>query len=256
MQCSNTRSQSQKIDMESCIQATSSCSYFQTNGYEVWQKFLTQHQLKHLRTKVNVILNNLHPSVDPEWIQHVHQLKEGTFLRNLATSVKHLASDYLNDPNPILYSSQISCRYPGTEVKTPWHQDGPGAGVVTFWITLDRIDETNGGLQVIPKGHLNGRQRLKTFDTNTTTANDFDCAVNMASHNVFEIESVQSSNVFKYRLRAGGAGVHHDSIPHCSNPNVSITPRRVIILRYMHHDTKQVEGKFLHYKTGLMETRT
>ena len=36
-----------------------------------------------------------------------------------------------------------------------------------------------------------------------------------------------------YRLRAGGAGLHHPSLPHRAGPNRTARPRRVIVLRYM-----------------------
>ena len=227
---------------------------FQTNGFHTCQNFLTQDQLQTTRSNVTEVLASLHKSCDLEWIQHIHTLPEGQWLHHLAvTTASPVAAHLLQDPNPILYSSQIAVRLPSaiSIASTPWHQDGAGAGVCTFWIALDRIDSTNGGLQVMPGKHMEGSLPLKQI----TEEKDLDNAINMASHNVYEVVT-NKSNIFKYRLRAGGAGVHHDSLPHCAGANRSNKPRRVIILRYMKSDTKPAVGQFKHYRTGEMINRT
>jgi ectoine hydroxylase-related dioxygenase (phytanoyl-CoA dioxygenase family) len=218
---------------------------YHINGFYTWQSFLTNEKLQTLRSNVQEILKVLHPTCDPEWIQHIHQLESGKWMLEFASSIKPLAAKLLNDSKPILYSSQIAVRLPGFE-KTPWHQDGPGANVCTFWITLDHIDANNGGLQVMPGKHYSGRLQLKKVENEQ----DLPHAIKMASHNVFEIQPESSSSIFKYRLRAGGAGVHHDSLPHCANSNSTKKSRRVIILRYMNSKNERKSGKFVHYLTG------
>jgi hypothetical protein len=223
---------------------------FHADGFLTWQSFLTRSHLDRFRTNVDNILLSLHPNCDPEWIQHVHQLPEGKWLLDLASSLKPIASSLLDDPSPTLYSSQIAVRNPGTNETTPWHQDGPGAGVITFWIALDRVDEKNGGLQVVPRGHIQGRLQLRKLESEA----ELPLATKMASHNVFEC-CVKARDIFKYRLRAGGAGVHHDSLPHCAGPNTTCRPRRVIILRYVHNEKQIKSGKFLHHIHGIYMTR-
>lgn len=248
--------------------STHTLQSYHTQGFYTWQSFLTPPQLLSLRVHVNTILSTLHSTVDPEWIQHVHQLPSGKWMLDFASSIKHIAAHLLNDPTPILYSSQIAVRSPGSQETTPWHQDGPGANVCTFWIALDRVDEHNGGLQVIPGGHTQGRLSLKKV----ANEQDLPQAIKMASHNVYAIipptSCTRSSphcstpstrkvppTVFKYRLRAGGAGVHHDSLPHRATSNSTTKPRRVIILRFMNHTNEKKNGKFVHYKTGEYITR-
>ena len=139
-------------------------SSYHEHGYYIWQSFMTHRQLESLRTNVDRVLASLHPKCDPEWIQHIHTLPEGQWLHHLAvTTASPVAAHLLQDPNPILYSSQIAVRLPSaiSIASTPWHQDGAGAGVCTFWIALDRIDSTNGGLQVMPGKHMEGSLPLK-----------------------------------------------------------------------------------------------
>ena len=230
---------------------------YHKHGYYIWQSFMTHRQLQTLRTNVDRVLASLHPNCDPEWIQHIHQLEQGKWMLDFASSIKHIAASLLNDPSPVLYSSQIAVRHPGSPESTPWHQDGPGANVCTFWIALDRIDEHNGGLQVIPGGHHHGRLSLKKLSIEKQNEEELSQAIKMASHNVYEIQPNQltpatafAANTFKYRLRAGGAGVHHDSLPHRANRNNTVKPRRVIILRFMNSTNEKKTGKFLHYLTG------
>lgn len=147
-----------------------------------WQRFLTHEQRRTLSENVDRVLKSRHPSVDPEWIQHIHTLKEGKWLHDFAdNAVTPLVSQLLEDEEPVLYSSQIASRAPQSKERTPWHQDGAGAGLVTFWIALDRVTSQNGGLQVVPGAHHGGRLRLKRLDSKKC---DIKLSMKMALHNV------------------------------------------------------------------------
>ena len=234
------------------------------DGFAIWQRFLTAPALAFLRREVDVVLRAKHPSVDSEWIQNIHQHPEGAWMWRLAScpGLVQAAQCACGGESVILYGSQIAVRMPrasgavGVAARrldtTPWHQDGPGTRVATFWITLDHADQHTGALEVLRGGHLMGRRAMRRLEH----PDELPLAKKMASHNVFEIDKIDAKTVrreaFAYRLRAGGAGVHHSSLPHRAGPNLSSKPRRVIILRYMHADelSSNDQGRLRHWQTN------
>mmetsp|Transcript_8763 Transcript_8763/g.13902 ORF Transcript_8763/g.13902 Transcript_8763/m.13902 type:complete len:224 (-) Transcript_8763:503-1174(-) len=167
-----------------------------------------------------------------------------------------------------LYASQLHRKPPldgGTVV--PMHQDGDSK-VRTLWIALDRVDQQNGGLQVLKGWHKHGRLPYKKI----STVEELKLAEYFASHNVFaaDLEPLRPANsqfedrldeqnrrpvnfqqdLCRYRLRSGGAGMHHPYIPHASPRNDSNRDRRVIILRFMAKDSNPEPAWIQHWKGG------
>lgn len=237
---------------------------FADDGFVLWQRFLTARALASLRRDVDAALRAKHPAVDAEWIQNVHQFEAGAWMWRLASSpgIAEAARLAVGGGPVILYGSQIAVRMPrGTATAslatrrldtTPWHQDGPGARVATFWITLDRCEKKTGSLEVLSGGHKQGRRALRRLEH----PRELPLAQKMSAHNVFEIDLVDNAAVrreaYAYRLRAGGAGVHHASLPHRAGPNLGTDPRRVIILRYIHADelSSRDQGRLRHWQTN------
>ena len=140
----------------------------------------------------------------------------------------------------VLYGSQIAVRTPRMNLNcessqlergldtTPWHQDGHGARIATFWLPLDHVDKRTGGLEVMKHGHRQGKFPLRRLQN----PDELPLARKMAVHNVFEIEvggdqTALRRQIHSYRLRAGGAGVHHSSLPHRSGPNLGTKSIRI-----------------------------
>mmetsp|Transcript_4655 Transcript_4655/g.5369 ORF Transcript_4655/g.5369 Transcript_4655/m.5369 type:complete len:274 (+) Transcript_4655:54-875(+) len=230
------------------------------NGFVVCQRVLSPKGLQYIRAEADKVIDSLHETIDPEWIMNLHQLDwEHNWMLELARAptIVAAASRCLEGSVPVLYCSQLSVRLPSSDRNccTPVHQDGASGKVVTMWIALDRVDHTTGGLQVIPGGHKEGKFPFKRVEHEA----DLELATKMASHNVFEIEvskELRKVPHFRYRLRAGGAGIHHPCLPHFSSPNFSNSPRRVIILRYMSLGETMQNSKLRHYKTGSFFRRT
>jgi hypothetical protein len=64
-------------------------------------------------------------------------------------------------PDARLYWEQSVCKPPGTGTELPWHQDNGYTPLIpetylTCWLALDDSDDANGGMQVIPRSHLDG----------------------------------------------------------------------------------------------------
>ena len=83
-----------------------------------------------------------------------------------------------------------------------------------YWNTISSnyLFESNGGLQVIPGAHIKGKRPFRKVRHKT----ELDLANRMADHNVFEVSLEETkdiqhfqSQVFRYRLRAGGAGTRN-----------------------------------------------
>lgn len=237
---------------------------FARDGFVLWQRFLTPRALSRLRREVDSALEKKHPEIDAEWIQNIHQHPAGAWMWELASSdgVAQAARAVCGGP-VVLYGSQIAVRVPRMKWEssqlergldtTPWHQDGHGARIATFWLPLDHVDKRTGGLEVMKHGHREGKFPLRRLQNPC----ELPLARKMAVHNVFEIDvggdrTALQCQIHSYRLRAGGAGVHHPSLPHRSGPNLSTKPRRVIILRYMHTEelSSNDKGVLRHWQTN------
>eukprot|EP00511_Aplanochytrium_stocchinoi_P004523 CAMPEP_0204840656 /NCGR_PEP_ID=MMETSP1346-20131115/38337_1 /ASSEMBLY_ACC=CAM_ASM_000771 /TAXON_ID=215587 /ORGANISM="Aplanochytrium stocchinoi, Strain GSBS06" /LENGTH=260 /DNA_ID=CAMNT_0051978181 /DNA_START=124 /DNA_END=903 /DNA_ORIENTATION=+ len=233
---------------------------FSRNGFVCFQRLLSSEGLYYVQQAVEEILASKHELVDPEWIMNLHQLEPLKGQRNWMLEIAsdkaiiRAVTSCLGGCKPILYCSQLSVRLPSSDEneRTPWHQDGGDGKVCTLWIALDHVDSKNGGLQVISGMHLKGKIPFR----NVQKASELSLATRMASHNVFEIAllntaTTQQQQIFKYRLRAGGAGIHHPCLPHCSANNSSKKPRRVLILRFMAEgEPINKDSKLRNWRTG------
>ncbi len=221
---------------------------WRARGFVTWQRFLGHACLRDLRAKCDAVVAARHPSLESEWVQNIHQLlgplgSPGNWMWRLASApaIVHAVRTVLGSGDgggtPLLYASQIAYRMPARHDLecTPWHQDGPGTKVCTFWIALDRVDRANGALEVLPGGHREGRRPLVRV-AGDGDQQELQLALSMAQHNVFQCNTTDDEDAnasLSYRLRAGGAGLHHPSLPHRAGPNRTARPRRVIVLRYM-----------------------
>lgn len=216
------------------------------NGFVCWQRFLSAEGLRRLQHECSQVLAECDARVDREWILNLHQLlpPDNNWVWALANEPKLVAAVQrcLKSSEVVLYCSQLAVRHAGSKSYTPWHQDGQGGAVCTVWICLDRVSPKNGGLRVLVGEHR-GRREYKQV----TCAKELEVALKYAEHNVFECEC-EEQNVHSYRLRAGGAGIHHAFLPHSTLPNVSSTDRRVIILRYMLANEARLGGFIPDYR--------
>ncbi|KAG9413502.1 hypothetical protein AC1031_012723 [Aphanomyces cochlioides] len=116
---------------------------------------------------------------------------------------------------------------------TPWHQDGSSAEdipLATVWITLDDITPPfSGGLVVLP-----GQHKHNLLPSEASDHFQFD--------RILPVAYIAQQSPFRYPLRAGHAAIHHQWLPHASEPNLTLNYRRVIVLRYISTSVLMAEG--------------
>lgn len=151
---------------------------------------------------------------------------------------RHLGGDL------VLYSTQLAYKPPNAGRAVPWHQDGERCR--TVWIPLDNVDPENGGLIVQPGAHVHGRLPYKRV-----SEVDLDDALFNTKYSVFAvIPPGQPGQPLGYRLRAGALEIHDPLLPHCSLPNTTDTPRRVVILRYQPVSEPLAQNPIINPRTG------
>ena len=210
-------------------------SSFKRDGFFTFERFLGKRAVRMLRASVDAMLRCGGGVKDEEWVLGLHETlaPDRNWMWSLAREVSPIAAAILGEP-VALYCSQISCKSPAApsgaprSKRVPCHQDCRGdGGVVTFWIALDRVDASNGGMWFERGGHAAGRRPLIPL---RSTA-DLAAAQRNARYNVFHAAGDPTHEV---RLPCGGATVHHPHLPHASAPNGHrFRRRRAIILRFM-----------------------
>jgi ectoine hydroxylase-related dioxygenase (phytanoyl-CoA dioxygenase family) len=74
-----------------------------------------------------------------------------------------LAAEFMGSKKIKLFYDHLLIKEPGAEAPTPWHQDLPywcveGNEICSIWLTLDRVDQSNGLLEFVRGSHRWGRQ--------------------------------------------------------------------------------------------------
>jgi len=112
-----------------------------------------------------------------------------------------------------------------------WHQDNAywkcrPALLVSCWLTLDDVDDTNGAMNVLPGSHLNPVWHApKDGDALLETNTDID-----------------ESRVEIIDLPAGGCMFHHCQTLHTTKPNQTDRQRRAFAMHFMIPGTRYVRN--------------
>lgn len=127
-----------------------------------------------------------------------------------------------------LFHDQAFWKMPGDSKATPWHQDATyfpmkESDVLTMWIPLDDVDESNGCLSFVPNSHRAGKL------TNVDFVNPID---------IFELAAQAGADAELRKpvvvpLRKGSCTVHHGLTFHYAFANRTEKPRRVLTIVYM-----------------------
>ncbi len=182
-----------------------------------------------------------HAHEDPFWIMDIHAGDESEWLLKALCAPRLLLTlRAFCGYDVCLSSSQFFVKPGGCKRVVGWHQDGldgvqgdfstaplhDGAGPLTLWIALDKIDEHNGGLRVIPQLHLHGQLP----SAGMPSAED---ASGVGVGIIPEIVMQHHAHAVQYRLEPGDGAAHHPFTPHSSGPNVTDHDRRVLLLRFL-----------------------
>lgn len=124
-----------------------------------------------------------------------------------------------------------------------WHQDGPlwptllTETMVTAWVALDDVDESNGCMSMVPGSHRWGPVQASYLSHLT----DFE-----AVGEGFEPPAAERVEPVLWPVERGGVSFHHCLVWHGSHGNRSGRPRRAVAFHYMDAATLyRAEGEHL-----------
>ena len=129
-----------------------------------------------------------------------------------------MLEDLLGRP-PLLATDQVFMKPPRFGSAKPYHQDNayfkcdPAGDLITAWIALDDVDESNGCLRYIDGSHREGIIPHTPFQ-------------GMAHHLAPAEEAVDLSRESLALVRKGGVVFHHGETLHTSHRNTSDRWRR------------------------------
>jgi len=122
-----------------------------------------------------------------------------------------------------LFSSHYFIKKPKTGKEVLWHQDGSywplkPMNVVTLWIAVDPVDETNGCLRLLSGSHNDGLKEL----VDAHSKKDGTDVLGSATHTEDQIDQSRVVNVV---MEPGDIEIHHAAIVHASRANTHETRR-------------------------------
>lgn len=178
----------------------------------------------------------------PRRSKGVHATHEAILRLAQSPSVLRVVQAVLG-PQVQLWGSTVFCKWPADRRTVAWHQDAAAWPLwphtsVTVWIALDRTDQENGALSVVPGSHTGPlRSHVTGRNTGTDQGNLLDGALGLADPDPL----TGSSHTLE--LLPGEFSVHTSTLVHGSGPNVSAQRRCALALRYSPPQVRPVEGE-------------
>jgi len=166
----------------------------------------------------------------------------GMRLHNVQGPLPELVASLVESPKVIFYADQLFLKEPGSQIRTPFHQDQPYflvQGLVTVcWVPVDVVGPDNG-----PMGYVRGSHRWgKLFkpsdfvtDSGTFPEND---GIDHSDLEVMPPITADQHDVVYFQAEPGDVIVHHWSTVHGAAGNVSAKAvRRAASVRYASGDS-------------------
>jgi hypothetical protein len=136
-------------------------------------------------------------------------------------------AEALLGPDVILMLTHLFCKPPGGQRAVPWHQDGPYWPIepmvsCTVWVAIDKVDESNGAMRVIPGSHRGTYRDHHLIDNPKLSLNR-------------EIDLTESelNSAVAIELEAGQVSLHDIGLIHGSSANVSTRRHAGLTIRYI-----------------------
>jgi ectoine hydroxylase-related dioxygenase (phytanoyl-CoA dioxygenase family) len=213
--------------------------FYQTNGFVEIDNLLTSAEVAALTHAMDEAMNAAGPidrairsATDGPYYRVLNQKVNawrdhgGIAQFSCAAPLAEMARELAGVEGIRLFHDHILWKMPGDSKPTPWHQDMPfwpldEHRALSFWITVDDVDETNGCMMFVPKSQAAGKLKA--------------------------ISLVEPEDLMEYakeagivpekpiiaRLRAGSCTVHSGLTFHYAHANHTANPRRVLALIYI-----------------------
>ena len=206
---------------------------YQQNGYVIVRRVLDIDLMVEARSHIDWLLAK-NPGLRPEELHH-HLITKDAFWVRLVSDERllNLAEMFLG-PDIGLFASHYIAKPPREGKSVAWHQDGSywplePMKVISFWLSLDRSDEQNGCMKVIP-----GTQNETLIDEKDYVLQSEESVFERA----MEPSLIDESKAVSLILEPGDVSIHHPNIFHGSHGNRSSRWRRGLTIRYIPVSTK------------------
>ncbi|WP_164775423.1 phytanoyl-CoA dioxygenase family protein [Paenibacillus glycanilyticus] len=167
--------------------------------------------------------------------------------------LKFLLSDEVLDlvepligPNIGLWSSHFIAKEPLVGKQTPWHEDSAYwkgrmdrlDKIVTVWLAIDRSNQENGCMRVIPGTHTNGFSEYESVSEDSNIFNS-------------QIKNIDESKAVYFELEPGECSLHDSRIIHGAKANTSEFRRCGYTMRYFSTEAYVIPEKNPGFKIWL-----
>lgn len=207
-------------------------AYAQNGYYLFHQPVFSEEKF----TKLKVFFENLlsQSNIRGDELDTPHFEHPELFEFLLADEVLDLVEPLIG-PNIGLWSSHFISKEPFTGRATPWHEDtGYWKGrfdrmdkIVTVWLALDKVDQANGCMAVIPGTHKNGYSQYEPVDGET---NSFSSQI--------KPDSFDENQAVYFELEPNQCSLHDGRIIHGAKANTSPRRRAGYTMRYFSLEMK------------------
>ncbi|MDF2815897.1 MAG: Phytanoyl-CoA dioxygenase [Paenibacillus sp.] len=201
-------------------------AFYKQNGYYLYKKQLFSEEKLNRLTDIFEEQLALKGKKLSDELDTPHFRDERLLEFLLADEVLDLVEPIIG-PNIGLWSSHFICKDPLVGRATPWHEDSAYwkgrlssfGKIVTVWLAIDRSNQENGCMRVIPGTHNNGFSEYEEVD---------------GSRNLFrtQIKNIDDSKAVYFELERGECSLHDSRIIHGAKMNTSEYRRCGYTMRY------------------------
>ena len=224
-------------------------AYYSRNGYLLYKKPLFSEQKLNRLTDIFEEQLALKGQKLSDELDTPHFRDERLLEFLLADEVLDLVEPILG-PNIGLWSSHFICKDPVVGRATPWHEDSAYwkgrvssfDSIVTVWLAIDRSNQENGCMRVIPGSHNNGFSEYEEVDK---------------SKNLFrsQVKNIDDSKAVYFELERGECSLHDSRIIHGAKANTSPHRRCGYTMRYFSTEARIIPERNQNHKVWLARGR-
>lgn len=204
-------------------------------GFTEFRKFLSTERIDKLNTLIDTLQQELEPSDEVFDESQTGKIKQIQYLwkydvefTNLLNDLRVLAQELTGEKELNVLNMQLFEKHPDISKPTRAHQDNAYFKItppiaLTFWISLDTINEQNGAIYYSPKTHLTPTRKHQRYHKQTT----FRIRSGVPGLSLCLHEHPEETDQIM-PTEPGDILVHHCNLIHRAGKNVSTNRRRAI----------------------------
>jgi len=211
---------------------------YDQDGFLIFKDVLDHNLIQEASDHVDWLLEK-NPNLRGEQLHHNLMTHDPFWVRLISDPRLLDIAEQFVGPNIGLFASHYISKPPLTGQEVLWHQDGgywplEPMKVVTLWLAIDRADQENGCMRVIPGTHK--LELVEMLDSSAKGA---------VLDRETPPEYVEEDKAVDIVLDPGDVEVHHPNIIHGSYANRSPRRRCGLTIRYIPTSTRIVtEGQW------------